>query len=312
MRSRPGRLLSLARRSGPGPPGSRGGHGGEDVFPPPCAVLKASRPDMRSGPAGLLSIAHRSGPEPPGSRGDHGGEDIAPSVCGIGILEVRRRDMRSGPVRLLRFSPAAPVLGHQGAEEVTEERTLLPSCAVLEARLHAPRSGPEGLAVTLPAAPILCRLRTRGSLGERTVHLRKVIQVVSIGATIRPAGEWSPLIRNRSGPGEGSRDAKERECCIALGLPLFGRPMKKTAEPRRRVPPSTQEALNAWRFRRIDLIVAGLLSSSRRGVVASSRRRRPYGRRRRLSLFVVALPFRRGSPDRSSSSLISTIWCRLV
>ena len=118
-------------------------------MPLPCVILKAQRLDMWSGPVGLLNLAHRSGSNTPGSLGGHAGEDIAPSVCGIGELEVRRQDMRSGPLRLLRVSLAAPVLGCLGAEQVTERRTLPPPCVVLEARLHAPAEWASGVSRNL-------------------------------------------------------------------------------------------------------------------------------------------------------------------
>ena len=47
-----------------------------------------------------------------------------------------------------------------------------------------------------------------------------------------------------------------------IGLASLLPAQKKTAETRRRVPSSAQEALNEWHSRRLDLIIARLESSS--------------------------------------------------
>ena len=49
---------SLARRFGYGPPGRRGGYGGEDISLSVCGtgILVARRPDMRSGPVRFFRV----------------------------------------------------------------------------------------------------------------------------------------------------------------------------------------------------------------------------------------------------------------
>ena len=77
--------------------------------------------------------------------------------------------MRSGSARLLSVSPAAPIPSHLGAEDVTEGRTLPPSCAALEAQRQDMRSGSVRLLTVSSATPVLGQLGTKEVTEGRTL-----------------------------------------------------------------------------------------------------------------------------------------------
>ena len=238
-----------------------------------------------------------------------GGEDVAPPCV---VWAARRRDTRNGPARLLRVSPAAPVLGRLGAEEVNEGRTLPSVCgtAILEARRPNMRSGP----VRLFSLDRLCRPEppeSRGGHGREDVassvcggHHRARGRVVATGPQLQwPRRGKQTHVREGvlftaglAAVGRFSRGPRIRKHRHNVWLAAFRPDQKKTAEPRRRVLPSAQEALNAWRSCCLDLIVAGLRSSS-----SSSRRQ-----------VVVAFLDTVVGLRSSSSPYVSSSLCRLV
>ena len=136
------------------------------------------------------------------------------------------------PAKLLRVSSATPILGHLGAEEVTDGRTLPPPYAVLKAQRQVPAEWAGWVSRNLAGhSGTLWPWSRRESRGEGSSS-REDIRVVSHGATIGRADEWSPLVPNASGPGGGKQRRRRERVLFTAGLAAVRPVQPITADPK--------------------------------------------------------------------------------